>query len=82
MTLEQAEQIVEEVQNEGYSAEVCEGYSGRGMYGKTCVGISTDSPLMVAFCAGRIIGEDEDGEWGDFKLPTRMDSLGFDTIIY
>ncbi len=84
MTLEQAENIIDVACNY-CNAEVYENYSGRGMYGETCVGITTDNPIMVAYCAGLVAGEaraEGDDSWDDFELPTRTDSLGFDTIIY
>lgn len=46
-------------------------YSGRGMYGKTCVGIVTDQPdEVIASCR-------------DFGLSIpRRDSMGLSTICY
>jgi len=75
MTLEQAEAIVERMEDEGASARVYRDYSGRGMFGKTCVGIVTDSPELVGFCAAEAGVPKRD-------LPRRRDSLGFDTILY
>jgi len=76
MTLEQAEAIVELLESEtDATAEVQIGYSGRGMFGKTCVGIVTDDPTAVGWAAGRIgMGYDE--------IPSRRDSMGMDTIVY
>lgn len=75
MTLEQAEAIVEALEREGASASVYPDYSGRGMFGKTCVGIVTDSPALVGFVVAEL-GFPKDA------LPRRRDSLGLETILY
>jgi hypothetical protein len=75
MTLEQATKIVEAIENDGGSASVYEEYSGRGMFGRTCVGIVTDSPESVGYAAAEVGVPKKD-------LPTRRDSMGRDLILY
>lgn len=75
LLLEEAEQIVEAMQNDGYDASVYEDYSGRGMFGETCVGIVTDCPTLVGFYCGKA-GLDVE------SVPERQDSMGFDVIVY
>ena len=52
-------------------ANVREQYSGRGMYGKNCVGIVTSNPVEVIELAAQV------GITG-----AKMDSMGMDTIVY
>jgi hypothetical protein len=52
-------------------SEVYEGYSGRGMYGKRCYGITTDRPMQLIEAAV------ENGIKG-----ASMDSMGLQTIVY
>jgi hypothetical protein len=71
--------------------EMRDDYSGRGMYGKACLGFTTDSPLALhgAICA--ILAEqerdaDNDGEiyegicW--YELSPATDSMGLSSILY
>ena len=76
LTLENARLIIEAVE-EHTNAEVSihEDYSGRGMYGKTCVGIVSNDVGAVYWAAGKI-GLD----YAD--IPHRQDSMGLDTILY
>jgi hypothetical protein len=58
---------------DAYEARVYEGYSGRGMFGKTCWGIScsrSDANDVIAAA----------GECGIYGA--RTDSLGTGTIVY
>ncbi len=76
MDLEQAEEIVAIMEEEGLNAEVHEDYSGRGMYGSKCTGIVTDNVAAVAWAAGKT-GMD----WSD--VPDRTDNMGkSDMIVY
>jgi hypothetical protein len=69
-----------------------EDYSGRGMYGAKVGGlvIETDSEILkVGFLLGADLPAleefiaDEGGEMFEIDdLPTRSDSLGYDTILY
>jgi len=75
MTLEQAEKIVEALESDGYEASVRPTYSGRCMYGSTCVGIVCDDPLMVGVYAGKLDVPAED-------IPRRRDNMGRGWIVY
>jgi hypothetical protein len=52
-------------------ADIYEEYSGRGMYGKKCVGITTNKPMEVIETAA---------QYGITGAVT--DSMGMDTIVY
>lgn len=63
-------EILEELAaNEGWNLR--QNYSGRGMYGETCVGIVTDAPMDC------IEGAVSRGIRG-----ARTDSMGLSTIVY
>ena len=53
-------------------------YSGRGMYGKTCVAVSDTTPWDVAKA---LFSEQYDGEFDDLPEP-HADSLGLGSVIY
>lgn len=55
-------------------------YSGRGMYGESCVGIVTNDLLEL----GAVIAESiEDEELRKELISnSRTDSMGYDTIVY
>ena len=61
-------------------------YSGRGMYGKECIGFVTDQPMMLAMALTAILidlrSQDIEGvpEWSD--LTVRTDNMGMSSIIY
>jgi len=76
MTYEQAQEVCD-ILRDGYcNADVRENYSGRGMYGKTCIGIVYNGPLTLVGAACIEVGMD----YGD--IPTRTDSMGLSTIVY
>jgi hypothetical protein len=72
--------------------EVYEQYPGRGMYGRSCLGFTTDSPLELhgAICA--VLAEDATQAFCDdfdpnyeiewFRLRPSMDSMGLSSILY
>ena len=71
MDLNSATEMVDILQSEGYEAELYYDYSGRGMYGNTTTGVTTDArPNTMA--------EMEALEEWDF----RSDSMGLDYIYY
>jgi len=76
MNKDQAEKVCDILTSGFYEATIREEYSGRGMYGETCLGIVYDgSP--VKFGAACV----ESGvEYRD--LPTRQDSMGKYSQIY
>jgi len=75
MTKAQAEKIVEVLAEDGVEASVREEYSGRCMYGATCVAIICDDPMAVGFAAGkaRIPSKDR---------PKRQDNMGRSMVLY
>lgn len=75
MTLKQAKKIVALMEDEGSAAKVYEKYSGRGMFGGTCVGIVTDSPSLVNYFGKQIRMKVR-------ELPSRKDNMGLQTIVY
>ena len=79
MTLEQAEKIAEELEaNTDEDVGIIEDYSGRGMYGETCVAltVSPEQLIMVGWAAREVGVFPED-------VPTRWDSLGkSDLVVY
>jgi len=85
MKRELAEAIVEALNESGFEAELYEDYSGRGMYGRTCTGVSLEGDIADALeavisCADKFVDEDLDPR---FSVGTiHSDSLGCGTIIY
>ena len=69
-------------------AEIYEGYSGRGMYGRETTGVTVNSLSEVA--ASMIANAEEvavrvaELKAAGVEMPTgfRQDSMGYDTIIY
>lgn len=69
-------------------------YSGRGMYGESCIGITTDDPLATVFDIAHWIGSRYTNDISDDLLMTlevlngiirdnvRQDSMGRSMIIY
>lgn len=54
-------------------------YSGRGMYGKECIGVivpNTNTVMRLGMAIGAECGEDY------IHIKTRSDSLGLRTIVY
>jgi len=68
MKLEKAIDLVDQLNDEGFDAELYKGYSGRGMFGRETVGVSTDAHPQDA---AKITGED-----------FRSDNLGLNYILY
>lgn len=89
MTIDSAKFIamINEIQvDEDISAR---SYSGRGMYGESCVGVTCDNPFKViaelAFMAGSDVAEENYSLAQDILQvlgETRSDSMGRSTIIY
>ena len=84
-TVEQAEMIIEAMYDLGFagSAEVREDYSGRGMYGSTCVAITGEggSDSYLQFAMGFLVGQ---GELPDESISwfTRLDQMGLGWVRY
>lgn len=70
-----------------YSVEFYNGYSGRGMYGKKCVGI-TGQTEGCRFVIAEVIKEAHNTKDADFEelvdtiLNFSQDSMGRDVILY
>jgi hypothetical protein len=79
MTLEQARQIVEFIEenlwDEVEEIDLREEYSGRGMYGRTVPAIVIDNPTWIGYAAGALGIEPRD-------IPQRTDSMGLSTVVY
>jgi hypothetical protein len=72
MKAENAEAIVEKLNDDGIEAEVYTEYSGRGMFGRTTTGVVTGSVADVAYAMGSLKIEDS----------RRTDNMGLDMIVY
>ena len=70
MKIEKATDILHEIV-EHLGGQLREHYSGRGMFGRTCLGIVTDSPKLVISAAERrrIVG-------------ASIDNMGLSYIVY
>jgi hypothetical protein len=65
--------ILREV-SERFNCEYRERYSGRGMYGRNCVGVVCSNPLSLCMTLGK--------EGFDVDLIPRTDNMGLSTIVY
>ena len=79
--------LIEDADYEGIRYD----YSGRGMYGSTCLGVTTSSPAgvsgaIVAQASRRLADLDEAGltlaSLADLLAGASQDSMGLDAIIY
>lgn len=68
--------------------EICEGYSGRGMFGRKCLGVIVrNGYLRMEFMMSLTTylntnaSDDEDLDLGAFEGMS-MDDLGLDSIVY
>ena len=79
--------LVEVIESAGYETY---SYSGRGMYGNSCVGFTVDREYSIFQAISQIledmdIGDGDNGGFYDFTAALRsaqMDSMGLDTVIY
>ena len=81
-TDEDAEQVISAIENAGYEAR---SYSGRGMYGKTCLGVTLgpgQSVLEFAFDVLQETRPEEVSEVIDILRRPRQDSMGLGMILY
>lgn len=53
-------------------------YSGRGMYGKSCIGVETDDIFELGFQIGSALSGEDIGH----IPPCKTDSMGRDSIVY
>ncbi|SIG31200.1 hypothetical protein [Mycobacteroides abscessus] len=77
--------------DEEVSAQVRDDYSGRGMYGNTCIGVVMGDlrflPAItaeLAYIVGELASSDDVIALTEFlwELPTETDSMGRSTIVY
>ena len=78
--------LVMALENAGYEGMSIRSYSGRGMYGQSCVGISVDNlgEFMQTVATAAIIAAENDQEGNFVGALGRMssDSLGRGSIYY
>jgi hypothetical protein len=75
ISLELLEEIAQEVEG-----SVRADYSGRGMFGDSCVGIVAHNLLELGVAISRLV---EDEELRDELISnSSTDSMGYDTIVY
>lgn len=81
--------LIDAIESAGYSAQE---YSGRGMFGKTCVGMDVPrgTPMFTAALevARELMneGSSEDEAWSLLdelsRMPASQDSLGLGSVVY
>lgn len=74
--------LINAIHDAGYEPR---SYSGRGMYGRSCVGVTVDRGTSAFNLAAEIIASSADPvEMADSlcKLNVSQDSMGLDSIIY
>lgn len=80
-----ADRLIEAIEEAGFTAR---DYSGRGMYGRVCVGFTTGDLFKagVAVAMAAALAADEGEERGAMldlqDLSVRTDQMGFDVIVY
>ena len=71
---------------DGEGLDLREDYSGRGMYGKSCVAITCDNPLYtVCELFAYIVDSDDDLDGYDVQCALgepKQDSMGMSSILY
>lgn len=82
MTVEEA---IKSYVDKNESYEIYEGYSGRGMFGKTCLGVVVKQGYSFMDFLMKLTKymDDNNVDDVDFKLEgTTYDNLGLDTVVY
>lgn len=81
-----AEMLVEAAETIGIDVTLYENYSGRGMYNKTTTGVVGGITGLMAACLQAGVDNAENTqlleEVGEDLLAARIDSMGFQFIIY
>ena len=72
MKLENAKKVRTYLVGFGIACEISEGYSGRGMFGKTTAGVTVEDPGSVDLAMKTLEIDDTQ----------RKDNMGFDYIVY
>lgn len=81
MNSETVDRFIQSLKDAGGSVRE-DGYSGRGMYGSYCVGVSAESPSDAFALLYELGRADEDGEFLYFIESTSYDSLGMGVVLY
>lgn len=71
--------LVELCRKAGYRPE---SYSGRGMYGRTCLGVTCDEPYGVIADLLRSCDAEELSDLADVVERTRTDNMGLSLVLY
>ena len=83
MNSKQFQALVELIEDAGFEARA---YSGRGMYGQNCLGVTADcNPARVVACILLQALEAADGELNELLTEfqnVHCDSLGMGSIVY
>ena len=74
-----SEDLLEEISQE-VDGSFRTDYSGRGMYGDSCVGIVAHSLLALGAAISRLVEDEELRE--ELISNSSTDSMGYDTIVY
>jgi len=88
MDIKSAKLLIEAATELGIEAELYEDYIGRGMYGKTTTGVTTEDPIKLLGAALAIayeIGLDgmhEENPFLSISEGLKTDSMGHGSIIY
>jgi hypothetical protein len=78
--------IEDQLEDWDQSFETRRDYSGRGMYGSSCIGFVTSDPMGLAMALTVVLIELQSQDiadvpdWSD--LTVRTDSMGLSTILY
>ena len=79
LTIDQATEVADLMANMGiHDVETLDDYSGRGMFGRTCVALTMDGTnglLAMAYAAATLGIPFED-------LPTTTDGMGYRLVVY
>ena len=68
-------------EDNGY--DLREDYSGRGMFGRSCIGIVGDfNPLHLVLCLADVLRDEEFDNAEDILGRPCQDSMGLSTIVY
>jgi hypothetical protein len=79
MNFKISNELLKDISQEVYG-NVRTDYSGRGMYGDTCVGIVVSDVLELGAAIARFVEDEELRE--ELTINSRTDSMGMDTIVY
>lgn len=81
LTAQQAENILNILQRTEPTAEMRNDYSGRAMYGETCLGYAVSNPSIVGTAIALGLA-DSDLDPMALMASSRQDAMGRDFIVY